>query len=96
MATFEYRCPEDGVVDIRSPIGMAPARVSCPLCGMDTSRVFSVPMIAFGPRALVAAIDRTEQTRDEPGVVSALPSRGAGTRTAVTGRNPALQRLPRP
>ena len=33
MATYTYRCAIDGPVDVRRPIGTAPATVPCPACG---------------------------------------------------------------
>jgi hypothetical protein len=46
------------------------------------------------PRALVAAIDHAEKTRDEPDVVTSLPP--ARKRTPVLPLTPTLKRLPRP
>jgi putative FmdB family regulatory protein len=96
MATYEYRCIQDGVFDVRQPMGTAGPKRRCPTCDGEAVRVFSAPMLSVGSRALVAAIDRTEKTRDEPDVVSALPPRRARTRRPMAARNPALQRLPRP
>jgi hypothetical protein len=53
-------------------------------------------MLSLAPRALVAAIDRTEKTSDEPEVVASLPPRHGRTRKPTATQNPALQRLPRP
>lgn len=96
MATYEYRCIQDGVFELRQPMGTAEPKRRCPTCDGDAMRVFSAPRLSVGSRELVAAIDRTEKTRDEPEVVSALPPRRAGTRRPMAARNPALRRLPRP
>jgi hypothetical protein len=53
-------------------------------------------MVSLAPRNLVRAIDATEKTRDEPQVVTSLPSRPAGRRAPAAPSNPALRRLPRP
>jgi hypothetical protein len=53
-------------------------------------------MISLASRAVIATIDRTEKTREEPAVVSSLPARPRGRRTPMAPSNPALQRLPRP
>jgi hypothetical protein len=53
-------------------------------------------MLSLAPRQIVAAIDNTEKSRDEPEVVSTLPSHRARTRRPAAALNPALQRLPRP
>jgi len=74
----------------------AAPKSQCPVCNNEAVRVFHAPMHSFASRALVAAIDRTEKTSDEPEVVSALPPRSARTRRPMAARNPALQRLPRP
>ncbi len=96
MAIYKYRCVLDGVFDVSLPMGTAESQWPCPVCNGEAVRVFSAPMLSLAPRALVAAIDGTEKTRDEPEVVSALPRRRARSRRAAAAMNPALQRLPRP
>jgi hypothetical protein len=96
VATFQYRCPQDGDFEVIRPVGTATAQVACARCGRDAVRVFTAPLLSLAPRSLMAAIDSTEKTRDEPDVVSALPPRAVGTRTPMASRSPALQRLPRP
>jgi len=96
VATFQYRCLQDGGFDVRRPIGEPEGRVRCPVCGTDAIRVFSAPSLSLAPRALVAAIDRTERTRDEPDVVSTVPTRGLRRLTPTAPADPRLQRLPRP
>jgi hypothetical protein len=44
----------------------------------------------------MAAIDKTEKSRDEPEVVSALPPRAGRTHLPAAAQSPAWQRLPRP
>ena len=96
MATFEYRCPQDGDFEVSRPIGMAAPRVRCAACGADAVRVFTAPMLTLTPRAIVAAIDWSERTRDEPTVVSSVPP-GRGQKQLATARaKEALRRLPRP
>lgn len=96
MVTFQYRCPQDGDFEVSRPIGMAAPRVSCAACGADAVRIFTAPMLSLAPRAIVAAIDRSERTSEEPAVVSALPP-GRGRRLPATARaKPALRRLPKP
>ena len=96
MAMYRYRCVLDGVFDVSQPMGTAGSQRPCPVCNSEAVRVFLAPMLSLAPRSLVAAIDSTEKTRDEPEVVSALPPRRARTRRPAAALNPALQRLPRP
>jgi putative FmdB family regulatory protein len=96
MATYQYRCVQDGDFDVTRPMGTATPKWQCPVCNNEAVRVFYAPMLSRTSRALVAAIDRTEKTSDEPEVVSAVPPRGARTRSPMATQNPALQRLPRP
>lgn len=96
MATYQYRCVQDGDFDVSRPIGTAAPKSHCPVCDVEAARVFRAPMLSFASRAVVAAIDRTEKTRDEPEVVSALPPRAGRTRNPTATKNPAWQRLPRP
>ena len=96
MATYQYRCVQDGVFDVSRPIGTATPTSQCPVCKNEAVRIFRAPMLSLAPRALVAAIDRTEKTSDEPEMVSAVPPRAVRTRNPTATQNPALQRLPRP
>jgi putative FmdB family regulatory protein len=96
MATYEYRCEQDGVFEITRPLGTAPESVTCSVCGNEARRVISMPMVLRGSRAWVAAIDHAEKSRDEPDVVTSLPSTGARRRTPVLPLTPNLRRLPRP
>jgi len=96
VATYEYRCSTHGVLEVRQPIGTAAPQWPCPVCHEDAGRVFSPPLLSFAPSELMAVIDRTERTSDEPDVVSPVPAAGARRRTRMAPPNPALQRLPRP
>jgi putative FmdB family regulatory protein len=97
VAIYEYQCDQDGVFEVTRPLGTAPESVTCSVCGSKARRVFSIPMIRRGSRtALVAAIDYAEKSRDEPDVVTSLPSTGARRPTPVLPLTPTLRRLPRP
>jgi hypothetical protein len=93
MATYTYRCTLDGPVDIRMPIGTAPARISCPACGATSSRIITAPMLGLADRARTAVIDRAEASRFEPPVVSSIPT---GRRPAAPHLDPRTSKLPRP
>ena len=94
MATYEYRCDEDGAFDVTRALGTAPASLPCPACSSEARRVFSPPMLTSTPRALGAAIDHAEKSAHEPEVVTSVPP--ARKRTPVLPLTPALRRLPRP
>ena len=96
MAWYEYRCERHGVVEVSRPIGQATAKAPCPVCAVEAVRVFSAPIVSLAHRGRMAAIDRTEKSRDEPEVVSSLPRRPPSKRTPMAPPNPALQCLPRP
>ena len=96
LARYEYRCARHGVLEVSRPMGQAADVWACPVCDDEAVRVFSAPMVSLAPRAMVAAIDRTEKTRDEPEVVSSLPRRHPSRQTLMAPPNPAFRRLPRP
>jgi putative FmdB family regulatory protein len=96
MTVYEYRCGADGPFELRRPLGTQPGSAPCPVCGGDAPRAFSAPMLSRAPRALVAAMDRAEKSRDAPEVVTSLPPAPARRRTPMAPPNPALRRLPRP
>jgi putative FmdB family regulatory protein len=96
VAGYDYRCDRDGVFEVTRPLGSAPPSTACPVCGREAGRVFSAPMLTSSPRALVAAIDHAEKSRDEPEVVTSLPPADPRKRTPVLPLTPTLRRLPRP
>ena len=94
MATYEYRCDDDGAFEVTRALGTAPESASCPACGSEGRRVFSPPMLTSTPRAVGAAIDHAEKSAHEPEVVTSLPP--SRKRTPVLPLTPKLRRLPRP
>ncbi|WP_300015074.1 zinc ribbon domain-containing protein [Pseudonocardia sp.] len=99
MATYGYRCEVDGPVDVRMPIGTAPAALPCPRCGTPSPRVYTAPLLGLADRTRMGVIDRTEASRSEPAVVSSLPAapRPGRARRAPSPRlDPRTSRLPRP
>ena len=96
MATFEYSCERHGGFEIVLPMGQAQPTAPCPECAGVARRRFRAPMLSLAPRRLVAAIDRAEQSREQPSVVTAVPPR-AGPRGGAPPTPPrGPQRLPRP
>ncbi len=91
MATYEYRCRQDGSFDIVLPIGTAGPSTRCPRCGAPAGRMFSPPRLTRTPTALRAAIDGAERSAETPEVVRRVP----GGRPARRSPNPAHARLPR-
>ena len=96
LATYEYRCDHDGVFELSRPLGTAPESATCTVCSSDARRVFSVPVLFRGSRAVMAAMDHAEKSRDEPEVVTSVPSAGARRPARIAKMTPKLQRLPRP
>ena len=96
MAIYEYRCEHDGAFEVTGALGAPPQSAACPVCSLESRRVFSKPMLSFAPRALVAAIEHAEKSRHEPEVVTSLPPAPARKRTPVLPLTPTLRRLPRP
>lgn len=95
MATYEYRCDQDGLFDKIMPLGTAPPSVPCTKCGNPARKVISAPMFrSASRRAWTAAMDHADKSRHEPEVVSSLPSTGAPSRTLTL--TPKLRGLPRP
>ena len=97
MVAYEFRCPDDGAIEVSAPMGQAPATAVCPRCDGPARRSFSAPMTREGSSSARSLIEASERSASEPQVVSALPSRPS-TRAPQrrAPQNPALQRLPRP
>jgi len=97
MATYGYRCTQDGPFDVTAPIGTAPAEPRCPRCGGAGRRVWTAPRLSTADRRRMALIDATKATADRPAVVdSPPPPRTTSRRTVSASTNPMLARLPRP
>jgi putative FmdB family regulatory protein len=95
LPIYEYRCDEEGEFEVMRPIGTAPATLPCPVCGTESRRVFSMPMLRSASKSgWNSAIDHAEKSRFEPDVVRSLPPSRAANRTAQM--TPALRSLPRP
>lgn len=93
MAIYSYRCAIDGPVDVRRPIGTAPATIACPACGATSARMITAPMLGLADPTRMALLDRTAASRFEPDVVSSLPT---GPRPAAPRLDPRTRKLPRP
>jgi hypothetical protein len=93
MATYTYRCAIDGPVDIRRPIGTAPATICCPACGATSVRMITAPMLGLADPTRMALLDRTGASASQPDVVSSVPT---GPRAAVPRLDPRTRKLPRP
>lgn len=94
MAVYLYRCADHGIIEVPQPMGTALRQWTCPECRQVAVRLFTAPRLSLGSPTRRALIDSTEQSRDEPAVVSLPPSRRSPV--PVAPRNPALARLPRP
>lgn len=93
MATYTYRCELDGPVDVRRPIGTAPATIDCPDCGGPSTRMITAPMLGLADRRRMAVIDHAESSRSAPPVVSSIP---AAQRSRGRRPDPRTSKLPRP
>jgi hypothetical protein len=93
MATYTYRCSIDGPVDIRRPIGTAPATISCPACGATSARMITPPLLGLADPSRMALLDRTGASRFAPDVVSSIPTE---PRPAAPRLDPRTRKLPRP
>lgn len=97
MVAYEFRCPEDGRLEVDARMGHAPTTVACPHCAGEARRSFSAPMTREGSSSARSLIEASERSASEPRVVSSLPSRrGAGPPQRHAPHDPALRRLPRP
>ena len=97
MTTYEYRCDQDGDFDVMLPFGTAPAAVPCEVCGSQARRVFTAPILPTPKREIMAALDKSEKSRYEPEVVSALPPKaGPKRRPNIVPKDSPLRRRPGP
>lgn len=96
MATYGYRCTQDGPFDVTAPIGTAPAAAPCPRCAGTGRRVFTAPRLSTADPRRMALIDATKATADRPAVVDSVPAQTGSRRTVSARTNPMLAKLPKP
>lgn len=91
MPSYEYRCPDCGIVEKVRPMGAATPAETCPTCGAAAKRVFSAPSLSRTPRPLASVVQQADKSRHEPAVVRREPQ---PTRRDTPDRvNPALRKL---
>lgn len=91
MPSYEYRCPECGIVEKFYPMGAAPSAEACSDCGNVAKRLFSPPLLGRTPRRLASALEQADKSRDEPAVVRRDDNRPR--RDIRNPVDPALQKL---
>lgn len=96
MAIYEYKCQEHGRADVEFPMGTAPASVTCDVCGAESQRAYSSPMVSNVDQRRMKTIDATKSTSDRPEVVTSIPSDGRRRKQPMAPPDPRLQKLPRP
>ncbi len=96
MAIYEYRCEDHGRFERSAPISAAAVAAPCPVCGNESGRIVSAPMLRTTTRsAWMSAMSHAEKSRHEPEVVTSLPPSSTHRRRTVS-MTPALRALPRP
>ena len=89
MATYQYRCVQDGVFDVSRPMGTAAPTSQCPVCDNEAVRVFRAPMLS-ACAACAGGCDRPHreiQRRTRSGVLGAATS---GPDAKAGGTEPGL------
>ena len=94
MAIYEYRCSDCGIFERSMPMGTATRSATCPTCGRDAKRAYSVPMTYRTSKPLATMLAREEASRDYPEVVDHVPPPGRPRRPAAS--QDVLARLPKP
>lgn len=93
MVSYQYRCWQCGVYEVRRPMGEAPATCRCATCGLTGRRLYSAPSLARTPKAVGEALTRAEKSRDEPEVVTQVPP-GASPHSSPSRPPPGVANLP--
>jgi putative FmdB family regulatory protein len=90
MATYQYRCPDCGPFDLTRPIGEALREEPCTVCGNQSRRVFTAPLLARTSGALARALRVQEASAHEPRVVGEVPAARRGPAPATDPRHALL------
>ncbi|WP_347353939.1 zinc ribbon domain-containing protein [Intrasporangium sp.] len=94
MATYEFRCEQDGVVTLTVPMGEVGPTAPCPACGRAARRVYSAPQLRLGDGRARAMLDATTATADRPAVVGHPV--GGRARRPRPAADPRTAKLPPP
>lgn len=99
VTIYQYRCDEDGLIELAYPMGEAPASTACTACGAAASRVFCSPQLTFSSpetRQVQKATEHAWRTAEKPDVVTSIPPATRRKRRSTVPLTPTLRRLPRP
>ena len=77
MPVYDFICDDCGPFDQRRSLAEAGDPVTCPRCGKEARRVYSMPNTRRMPTGLSKAMDRAEKSAHEPEVVR-RPAGGFG------------------
>jgi len=69
MPIYEFVCEGCGPFEQRRSFAEAGDPMSCPSCGNEAQRVFSIPNTRSMPVALSGAMNRAEKSAHEPAVM---------------------------
>lgn len=70
MPIYDFTCGDCGPFDLRRSFAEAGEPVTCPSCGEEAKRVYSMPNTRRMPAGLSNAMHRAEKSAHEPEVVS--------------------------
>ncbi|MBA0125241.1 zinc ribbon domain-containing protein [Haloechinothrix sp. YIM 98757] len=75
MPSYEFHCPDCGIVQRFHRMGAAPATETCPHCGTGAPRVFSAPLLSRTSGRLRSVRERAEESGDNPAITHRRPDR---------------------
>lgn len=81
MPVYEFVCEDCGPFEQQRSFKEAGDPMTCPSCGRESKRVYSMPNTRRMSAALSGAMDRAEKSAHEP-EVARRPVRGTGPREA--------------
>ncbi|SNR76742.1 putative regulatory protein, FmdB family [Haloechinothrix alba] len=91
MPSYEFHCPDCGIVQRVHRMGAAPDTETCPHCGTAAPRVFSAPFLSRTPGQLRSVRERAEESGENPATTHRRPGRQGNDRNRH--QTPELARL---
>ena len=82
MPTYDYICDSCGSIELYRSIDKRNLRATCPKCGDECERVYTMPALKTLAPSVREAMDRNNKSRSDPTVVN----RPKGTKLDTDGR----------
>ena len=87
MPVYEYNCKEHGGFEKILPLSRYNDEVCCPACGIEATKMLSMPRLRGMSKVLMSSHERNERSRESPHVCKSTCSHHHKTPKKAKGRD---------